>query len=171
MVIDVAPRPAGTEPVADPAVGLSQPSGVGAGDRVPIPGLNLVLLAERELVHRCAHELHPVDLRAVRRTADTAVRGRTRVALEGNPRHGEPGYRCAAGRHIHRRAAAVDDYVTSVVLERLARADAHDLLDNNAPTWPRSAPKPPRYGPASRHANLFELEGWTKNLVIEHQPR
>jgi DNA invertase Pin-like site-specific DNA recombinase len=48
--------------------------------------------------------------------------------IEGNPRHGEPGYRCAAGRHIHRRAAAVDDYVTSIVLERLARADASDLL-------------------------------------------
>ncbi|PVZ07863.1 DNA invertase Pin-like site-specific DNA recombinase [Actinomycetospora cinnamomea] len=48
--------------------------------------------------------------------------------IEGNPRHGQPGYRCAEGHHIHRRAAGVDDYVTSIVLERLSRNDARDLL-------------------------------------------
>ena len=71
--------------------------------------------------------------------------------VEGNPRHGEPGYRCAAGRHIHRRAAAVDDYVTSIVLERLARADARDLLGTDERADVAAlAPTPRRCGPAWR---------------------
>lgn len=40
----------------------------------------------------------------------------------------QAGYRCFTGRHFSRRADPIEDWVTTIILERLARADAVDLL-------------------------------------------
>jgi hypothetical protein len=47
-----------------------------------------------------------------------------------SPRGGrvKPAYVCVTGRHVVRDAAEVDQLVTAVVLERLSRADAAELL-------------------------------------------
>lgn len=82
----------------------------------------------------------------------------TGIALCGNPEcglpvhgggagHGKPIYRCssaahpdvpkAPGRHPNRLAAPIDEFVTTVVLLRLSRADAAELLaDNSKPDVP-----------------------------------
>lgn len=49
-------------------------------------------------------------------------------SVEGNTRRGYDSYRCADGRHVHRRAADVDHYVTEVVLARLAQPDAAEVF-------------------------------------------
>ncbi|MGG7379040.1 hypothetical protein ACQ7B2_09845, partial [Escherichia coli] len=39
-----------------------------------------------------------------------------------------PTYRCAVGRHVHRRAGEIDDYIAQVVVARLSLEDARALL-------------------------------------------
>ncbi len=46
----------------------------------------------------------------------------------GGASHKQPIYRCRSGKHINRIAAPVDDYVSRVVVARLRRADARELL-------------------------------------------
>jgi hypothetical protein len=50
--------------------------------------------------------------------------------VEGTRRNGRdyPTYRCAVGRHVHRRADKVDDYVGRIVVGRLSLEDARGLL-------------------------------------------
>jgi site-specific DNA recombinase len=43
-----------------------------------------------------------------------------------------PGYTCRSGKHVVRNAAEVDQLVSAVVVERLRRADARDLLTRDA---------------------------------------
>lgn len=55
-----------------------------------------------------------------------ACRGR----IEGTRRPGRdyPSYRCAEGRHVHRRAGEIDDYISRLVVARLSQDDARALL-------------------------------------------
>lgn len=53
------------------------------------------------------------------------------VVMTGRTHHGTRTYRCATRRHLSRGAEPVDDLVTGVVLARLARPDAVDLLQNS----------------------------------------
>jgi site-specific DNA recombinase len=46
----------------------------------------------------------------------------------GGASHGKPIYRCRSGRHVSRLAAPVDEYIGALVIARLSRADARDLL-------------------------------------------
>jgi DNA invertase Pin-like site-specific DNA recombinase len=50
--------------------------------------------------------------------------------IEGTRRDGRdyPTYRCAAGRHVHRRASEIDDHVSRIVVCRLSLDDARALL-------------------------------------------
>ncbi|MET9392427.1 recombinase family protein [Streptomyces sp. NPDC006624] len=50
----------------------------------------------------------------------------------GSRRTHQPAYRCWSGKHVTRNAAAVDDFVERVVVERLARPDAVGLLRPSA---------------------------------------
>lgn len=59
--------------------------------------------------------------------------GRMRVALRtygggGHGRHATPGYRCLPGGHVSRNKDTLDGFVTAIVVGRLAREDATDLL-------------------------------------------
>jgi len=52
------------------------------------------------------------------------------VHAGGNARRGVPGYRCSGSLgHFARMAAPVDDYVSQVIVARLSRPDAHNLLE------------------------------------------
>lgn len=52
----------------------------------------------------------------------------------GGAGHGKPVYRCQSMRHFNRLAGPVDDWVGEVVVARLSRADAAELLvDDNRP--------------------------------------
>lgn len=50
----------------------------------------------------------------------------------GHTRHGKRVYVCRAGKCISRKAEPVDEYVAAVVIERLSRPDAADLLTESA---------------------------------------
>jgi site-specific DNA recombinase len=52
----------------------------------------------------------------------------TTVHAGGSTTRGVRNYRCPRGGHLARRAAPVDQYVSQVVIARLSRPDAHDLL-------------------------------------------
>lgn len=49
----------------------------------------------------------------------------------GAARPGIRGYRCSAGAHFARMAVPVDEFVTAVMVERLSRPDAAELLVNH----------------------------------------
>jgi hypothetical protein len=51
----------------------------------------------------------------------------TTAGTGGKGRGYAPAYRCDAGAHVVRACAALDDFVQSVVVERLSRPDAADL--------------------------------------------
>jgi DNA invertase Pin-like site-specific DNA recombinase len=77
------------------------------------------------------------------------VRSTSAGRVRGRPT--PPGYVCRSGKHVVRDAAQVDDFVTAVILERLRRPDALDLL------------RPRRPGdPAALHA---EAEGLRQRLT------
>lgn len=46
----------------------------------------------------------------------------------GGATHKQPIYRCRSGRHVSRKAEPVDEYIRAVVIARLSREDAADLL-------------------------------------------
>jgi site-specific DNA recombinase len=54
------------------------------------------------------------------------VRSTSAGTVHGRPT--KPAYTCRSGRHVVRDAAACDQLVTAVILERLGRPDARDLL-------------------------------------------
>ena len=54
----------------------------------------------------------------------------------GGASHRRPIYRCRSGRHVSRLAEPVDEYVAALVIERLCRADARDLLTTGDTTRP-----------------------------------
>jgi site-specific DNA recombinase len=54
--------------------------------------------------------------------------GPLRVTLLSTSRGGVPSYTCTAGRHVVRNASELENYVSLVVVERLKRPDAIDLL-------------------------------------------
>jgi site-specific DNA recombinase len=61
--------------------------------------------------------------------------GPVRVTAVGRKSRGKPqkpGFTCRDGKHVVRDAAEVDAFVEAVVLERLSRPDARDLLDRDS---------------------------------------
>lgn len=56
----------------------------------------------------------------------------------GGASHKKPIYRCKSGKHVNRVAAPVDEYVSKIVVARLRREDARDLLlaDDDRPDLP-----------------------------------
>jgi site-specific DNA recombinase len=83
-----------------------------------------------------------------RRTSFTSVRrwllsnlatcgvcgGHLRVTLMASTRASVPSYTCAVGRHVVRNAAQLEALVEGVIVARLSRPDAVDLLRPAAPT-------------------------------------
>jgi site-specific DNA recombinase len=60
---------------------------------------------------------------------------RSTVHAAGNARAGVPGYRCSGSMgHFARRSAPVDEYVEAVIVGRLSRDDARDLLAHEPET-------------------------------------
>lgn len=53
---------------------------------------------------------------------------RASTAGTGPGRGNWPAYRCRTGKHVSRRRDILDDYVLTIILDRLAREDAGDLL-------------------------------------------
>lgn len=49
--------------------------------------------------------------------------------LQQSTRNARPAYVCGAGKHVVRAAAAIDSFVSDVVVELLSRPDAADLLE------------------------------------------
>jgi site-specific DNA recombinase len=95
------------------------------GRRTTAPGIN---------PHRVRHLLSGLAI------CGGCARADMRVSTSGNRgRDKRPSYRCAqtAGRvaagHVARSVAALDAYVTAVVLERLRRPDVVELLTPAAP--------------------------------------
>jgi site-specific DNA recombinase len=58
---------------------------------------------------------------------------RSTSAGSARGRRTKPAYTCRSGKHVVRDAAEVDAFVTAVVLERLSRKDARDLLTRDTP--------------------------------------
>jgi DNA invertase Pin-like site-specific DNA recombinase len=54
--------------------------------------------------------------------------GPLRVTLLSTTRGGVPSYTCTAGRHVVRQAVELEAFISAVVVERLSRPDAIDLL-------------------------------------------
>lgn len=84
------------------------------------------------------------------------VEGCGAVIQSGGSRNGRPRYRCSArGNHAYREAQPVDELVTAVVLERLARPDARQ--------WLRPEPDPKVRAQAL--ADLADIEQRSNGLV------